>query len=341
MKEPLVTVLLPTYNCVRFIDEAVDSIVKQSYKNLEIIIIDDCSTDGTWENLKIWAEKDCRIQIISKRKNSGYVDSLNEGIRIAKGDYIARMDGDDISVIDRISRQVEFMEGNLHVGVLGTGYQVIGTNKQLIPQTTHDKIKIGLLLASQMAHPSVMFRRSVFSRIIRLYEKAYMPAEDYEFWTFLSDKTLLQNLKEPLVLYRIHDRNISSELGKAENKLTIIHNQLSNLYPDVDMEFSIFFSQILNKNFTKYTISSIRNNILILINLKNQNRVKKIYDIKEFDLFISNLLHVVLRKTGRKKILFAKPFSLPMNFVIIKFLICAKSTKWYDFCQLKIIENDH
>ena len=120
MNSPLVSVIIPCYNAENYVEEAVRSIMTQTYKNLEIIVTDDCSTDNTLKVLRNLAVEDSRIKIIENKENLKIVKSLNNMINIAQGKYIARMDADDISFPERIEKQLAFMDANPEYGLCGT-----------------------------------------------------------------------------------------------------------------------------------------------------------------------------------------------------------------------------
>lgn len=121
---PLIYVVMSCYNREKYVVEAIESILNQTYTNFEFIIIDDCSTDNTFEIVKEYAKKDNRILALKNDKNYCYVHSLNKGIEIAKGKYIARMDDDDISLPERFEKQVEFLEKNEDIIALGTFIEI-------------------------------------------------------------------------------------------------------------------------------------------------------------------------------------------------------------------------
>ena len=119
-QEPLVSVLIPCYNCEKYVEEAVMSIIEQSYSNLEILVIDDGSTDNTGSILQELAQKDSRIRYIKNETNLKLIRTLNKGIDLCRGKYIARMDADDISLPTRIVKQVNFLEKHPDIGIVGT-----------------------------------------------------------------------------------------------------------------------------------------------------------------------------------------------------------------------------
>jgi glycosyltransferase involved in cell wall biosynthesis len=226
---PKITVLMPVYNCENYILEAVKSILQQTYTNFEFLIIDDCSTDKTVEIIK--SLNDDRIQLIQKPKNTGITESLNYGIRISKGEYIARMDGDDISLPTRFEKQVAFMEANVDVVVCGTAFEFLHNNFYIAVPENNDEIKVGLLQECKIGHPTVMMR-TLFLRKNQLFYNTNMePAEDYDLWVRMIHLGKFHNLQESLLKYRVHDEQVSSKRNQIqiETALKIKSNMLFNL----------------------------------------------------------------------------------------------------------------
>ena len=207
--KPFISVLLPVYNCEKYIFEAVESILNQTYTHFELLIIDDCSTDATLQICKSF--QDDRIVIIEKEKNSGYTNSLNYGISIAKGKYIARMDGDDISLPERFKKQVTFLEANEDVVLCGTWLGIIGSTNVIKLPENHTDIKLGLLKGNCMAHPSVMIKKQILNELYVVYDILKEPAEDYDLWVRLLAIGKLHNLKEVLLNYRVHNMQVSQK----------------------------------------------------------------------------------------------------------------------------------
>ena len=133
MHKPIVSVILPVYNEEKYIGSAVDSILSQSLKNIELIIIDDGSTDKTLSILQTY-KKDSRVRIVSQ-ENSGLATALNNGIAISQGKYIARQDADDLSVQDRLEKQVNYMDLHPDIGILGSNYHTIDENDNILATT--------------------------------------------------------------------------------------------------------------------------------------------------------------------------------------------------------------
>lgn len=218
-KDILVSIILPSYNCEIYISETIASIVNQAYSNLEIIIIDDASTDNTCDIIQSF--KDDRIKLIKKPVNTGYTDSLNMGLEIATGKYIARMDADDIAHPERIEKQLAFMEANPDVVLCGTWINLIPSGKLHTYPIQHEAIVAQLLRINAFCHPSIMMRKSVIDEHNLRYDKSYEPTEDYELWTRLALLGRVHNIPEPLLQYRLHEQQVSSvknEIQKANLK---------------------------------------------------------------------------------------------------------------------------
>jgi len=246
MQKPLVSVLLPVYNCENYILEAVESILQQTYSHFELLIIDDCSTDATVEKIKTLTDQ--RIQLIEKPKNSGITNSLNFGLTIAKGKYIARMDGDDISLPLRFEKQVAFLEANENVIVCATNYQILDTDILVKNPEENEFIKIDLLSDSCIAHPTVMLRKSILYTNNIFYQNEFEPAEDYDLWVRLLDYGLLHNLQENLLFYRNHNNQVSftkKEIQSQKANLSRV-NMLKKLKVEIIVTERIAYEKMFN-----------------------------------------------------------------------------------------------
>jgi glycosyltransferase involved in cell wall biosynthesis len=195
---------------------AVESILNQSYTDFEFLIIDDASTDATVAILKKFT--DPRIQLIQKPVNSGYTHSLNSGLQLAKGEYVARMDGDDISYPERFAKQITYLETHPEVVVCGTTYKIVGNDKRIELPETHDAIKIGLLWGNCISHPSVMIRKKVLEDFSIQYDISKEPTEDYDLWVRLLSLGKLHNLQEVLLEYRLYGNQVSRKRAEEQKK---------------------------------------------------------------------------------------------------------------------------
>jgi len=202
---PLVSVVLASRNGSKTIASAIESIVNQSYTNLELIIVDDESTDNTYKIAKEFDSK-ITIKIIRNEANLGLARSLNRGIGATSGDLIARMDDDDISLPERIYAQVRFMNEHPDVDVVGTGvilvdasYKAIGIQNK--PESDK-QIKQAICKENPFYHPTVIMRRSFIERVGG-YDEKLRRKEDYELWGRAANSSKYHNLQEPLLHYRV------------------------------------------------------------------------------------------------------------------------------------------
>jgi glycosyltransferase involved in cell wall biosynthesis len=249
---------MPVYNAEKYLQEAIDSIIAQSFRNFELIIIDDDSKDRTSSIIARYQKSDSRIQVY-RQERQGLIKSLNIGCHLAKGKYIARMDADDISLPHRLEEQVKFMERNPNVGVLGSGVQLINDygERSLILKLPeeHSFIKWCLCFYCPIAHPTVMMRKDVL-QMIGGYSQDIIYAEDYDLWRRLSRVTYLSNLPIVLLYLRKHNANVST-VHIAEQKMASVKvSQLmisEILGENVDMEL---ITRMWNKDNTssKYAL---------------------------------------------------------------------------------------
>ncbi|MDB5273282.1 MAG: glycosyltransferase [Chitinophagaceae bacterium] len=209
MSAPILSVIMPVYNAEKYVHEAIDGILKQSFTDFEFLIYNDCSTDSSREI--ILSFQDPRIQLFDSPVNTGYVKHLNDGLKQAKGKYIARMDADDVSLHQRFEKQVEFLEQHEEVGVCGSWIEFIGYKEGIVnyPADHIDIITHFFLFGNAVAHPAAMMRRSVLESLHLSYNRSLEPAEDYDLWSRMSLVTQLHNIPEVLVQYRVHDNNES------------------------------------------------------------------------------------------------------------------------------------
>nr|WP_315177554.1 glycosyltransferase [uncultured Flavobacterium sp.] len=216
---PEITVLMPVYNCELYIKDALESILSQTYVDFEFLIIDDASTDKTVSIIKSYC--DSRIQLIEKPANSGYTNSLNQGLKLAKGKYIARMDGDDISFPERFAKQVAYLEANPESVVCGTSYEILGEDKLVLIPESHNVIKLAMLRSNCIAHPSVMIRKKTLEEFSIAYDTTKEPSEDYALWVQLLAVGKLHNLQEVLLKYRMHNNSVSRKRVEEQEKRAI------------------------------------------------------------------------------------------------------------------------
>jgi glycosyltransferase involved in cell wall biosynthesis len=231
-ENPNVTVLMSVYNAEKYLEKAIDSILNQTLKSFEFLIIDDGSNDRTAEILKSY--DDPRIKIITNEKNIGLTKSLNKGLRRIRGEYIARMDSDDISLPDRLAKQVYYLNTHPEVGVLGSATQIIDGcgNLSYIYRfpVEHGLIRWCLLFYNPIVHPSVMIRREVLDQIGG-YHLHTIRAQDYDLWWRLSKVTRLGNLPDVLLYLRKHKESITEKhlVQQRKSSIKISHQIMSDM----------------------------------------------------------------------------------------------------------------
>ena len=211
---PSVTVLMSVHNEARYLPLAVDSILAQTFGDFEFLIVDDGSTDGSWEYFA--GLTDPRVRLLRNPHNLGLSRSLNAGLDAARGRYVARMDGDDVAEPGRLAAQVAFLDAHPDMGIVGSGRTLIDEegNVVAVAQAAGDDLAVRwkCLLGSPFAHPTVMLRRDVLERHGLRYRDVKR-AEDYDLWPRLLAHARGANLPEPLLQYRLRRRG---ELTRAD-----------------------------------------------------------------------------------------------------------------------------
>lgn len=288
IQNPLVSVLMPVYNCETFIQEAINSILSQTFSNFELIIIDDASTDNTSKIIDSY--KDNRIKFIQKQRNTGYTDSLNFGLDIAKGDFIARMDGDDISLPDRLQKQVNILNSNYNIIACGTWYETFPSNNVRRHPERHEDIKITLLSHSALAHPSVMLRKKPLRDHNIYYNRNLEPAEDYDLWTRIIKFGELVNIPEVLLLYREHEYQVSNKRAALQlrNSGRAKINMIENLCGQLG-ERELEYAECLYGLKKVIDIKLVEEIFDWMDRLLLENKTKKYFDLVGFEIYIKNI----------------------------------------------------
>lgn len=206
VKKPLISILMPAYNSERFISEAIDSMLNQTFKDFEFLIIDDASTDKTRNIIRNYQKRDKRIRVITNKKNLKIAATLNIGINKAKSEIIARMDPDDISHPDRLFIQYQFLKSHPKVAIVGANIQIIGNGNKLLCKreypTASVKLKRIMFRYSPFAHPAIMFRKKVFEEFGG-YDETMAVCEDIDLWFKIGGKYEFANIPKTLLTYRL------------------------------------------------------------------------------------------------------------------------------------------
>jgi glycosyltransferase involved in cell wall biosynthesis len=207
--EILVSVILPVYNAELYLEEAIRSVLNQTFTNFELLIYNDASTDKSDSIIKSIVDK--RICYENGIKNEGLVTLLNKGLKVAKGKYIARMDADDICMPTRFEEQVEFLEKNTEVGICGSWYNDFGTIFGLVKRPVlKDEIESSLFYGTPVGHPTVMMRKEMLLQNKLMYNNDFLYAEDYDLFERASSFFEIANLPTVLFHYRKHDTQITN-----------------------------------------------------------------------------------------------------------------------------------
>lgn len=271
MKMPKISVIMPVHNePENVLRSAINSILNQTFEDFEFIIINDASENNAEE--VILSYKDDRIKYYKNRQNLKVIKTLNKGLKLATGEYIARMDADDISFKKRFEKQVEILDNNAEIGLVSSQCYIFPKKRLVVPPVEHNDIeKVLKYSVNCIVHPLVMFRRSIIVENNLKYSMKYLHIEDYQFWIEMSKYTKLYSIPEPLLLHRDWGESVSRQ----------------NIWEQFYSAKNLVFESILKD-----------------LGLKN-SRLKKIYNnylhgyniSKKDFLEIDKVLHLVLEKS--------------------------------------------
>lgn len=217
---PKVSVITPAYNAEKYIEESVESILNQTFTDFELIVIDDCSTDKTWEIIQKYAGKDKRVVAVKNEKNLGIAGNRNKGLSLARGEYIVWQDADDISLPGRIEKQYMFLESHLDTGIVGGFLQFFsddGTSSGVRKYHADDAdLRKRIFRYSPVAQPASMIRKRCLNEVGE-YDLKYPPAEDIDMSFRVGMRHKFANLQEVVLKYREHPNSATfTRLKKIE-----------------------------------------------------------------------------------------------------------------------------
>lgn len=269
---PVVSVIMPVYNAEKYVGQAIESILNQTFANFEFLIFNDGSTDKTPGIIDGF--KDNRIKVFHYDTNHGHLVHLKYGLEIASGEFIARMDADDISIPDRLEKQVECLKNNPDIGVCGSWVKSFGEYKRIIryPETD-DEIKVSLLSHNSFAHPVVMIRKEVLVKNNITYCEDFHTSQDYKMWTNLVPFTKFYNIPEVLLKYRVTVNQVSSKFShvQRENSKKIWVSQLENIGINPSDEETELHIKIINNNITEIKDLEAIDKWLSILEDRNKN----------------------------------------------------------------------
>ncbi len=224
VKPSKISILLSVHNGERFLREAVLSLLGQTFRDFELLIVDDGSTDATPHILADLAAQDARIRVLTNPQNLGLTKSLNIAIRQVQSEYVARMDADDIALPDRLEKQVAFLDSHPDIDVVGTAYEWIDENSQIIGRprvmTDPDDLHRTLPRTNPLLHSSVLMRGSALERT-HGYDETYRRAQDYDLWLRLSRSSRFANLPERLMQKRLAKDMISYASERSQLRCAV------------------------------------------------------------------------------------------------------------------------
>ena len=221
-----VTVIMPVFNAEKYIKKAIDSVLNQTFKDLELLIINDGSIDATGAIIDKYKEKDRRVISIISGTNEGVVRSLNKGLKVARSDFIARIDADDIWIREKLERQIRHLNADEDLYMSATAKININDNGEVREGEKYPRIfeyqdiKQNILKRNIFCHSSVVFRRDILNTV-GYYNESFKNAEDYEYWIRIIDRHKVEILPDPMVYYRISKDTISYNRIKEQRYYAI------------------------------------------------------------------------------------------------------------------------
>lgn len=295
---PKVTVIMPVYNGELYLREAIESILSQTFTDFEFLIINDGSIDSTRDI--ILSYNDPRIRLVNNAVNIGLNKSLNIGINMSKGEYIARMDGDDISIPSRFLKQVEFMDRYTDIGVCGTWVKTFGDGTKSIHRYPSDinMIKANLIFRPCLAHPSVIIRKKLLLENKLYYNETFYSCQDYEFWTRCACYFFITNIREVLLFYRINKSSISKKsfVAQQDNAKIVRIREIMRLGFEPTEEEILLHEKLKNWELMENTKEFVLSSYEWLLKLKKANETKHVYPEPEFSQVLAECWFLCCRK---------------------------------------------
>lgn len=314
----LVSCIMANYNTNKeHLKTAIDSILNQTYKDFEIIIVDDKSTDDSLEFLKEYEKLYPQIKILENETNHGLAFSLNKAIEESKGDYIARMDTDDISFPDRFEKQVAYMKAHPDVDILGTFAKEFDQSHNLKMATfiNKDDTKSLLLFTNCLFHPTVMIKKSFLEKTGIRYDENFLTSQDYDLWARASHKGNIEVLDEFLLLYRIHGGQITEKKKQRVRKYTkeISFRQLQTL--GLDPQGDDYIGQMALCRLEEISDENIDKILIWSEKILAANRQRQVYEncsllrVLKFRLFSMVSRADISKKNKLKALRYIKAFN--------------------------------
>lgn len=304
-----VTILLPAYNAALYLRDSLDSIMRQAFKDFDVLLIDDGSMDDTSKIGIEYSNIDRRIKYYKNEKNIGLIKTLNKGLSLAKGEYIVRMDADDIMFDDRLYKQVKYMDSNPECFVCGGQMEYIGGltgMAPILPQKYEDLLYLSLINCP-LYHPTTIIRNSAIKQFGLKYNDSYKHAEDYKFWSdiIFSHPNSIANIKDVVLFYRISNNQITAKYSDEQDLISKIVRRENVQH--VLVPYGIKLPEVVNCEIIEKVSSLIRKEhidaaeiltlVLCMLYMSMENsyvRIKHFILSKDYSLFVKNSSRIKL-----------------------------------------------
>ena len=304
-----VTILLPAYNAALYLRDSLDSIMRQAFKDFDVLLIDDGSMDDTSKIAIEYSNIDRRIKYYKNEKNIGLIKTLNKGLSLAKGEYIVRMDADDIMFDDRLYKQVKYMDSNPECFVCGGQMEYLGVLTVMVlilPQKYEDLLYLSLINCP-LYHPTTIIRNSAIKQFGLKYNDSYKHAEDYKFWSdiIFSHPNSIANIKDVVLFYRISNNQITAKYSDEQDLISKIVRRENVQH--VLVPYGIKLPEVVNCEIIEKVSSLIRKEhidaaeiltlVLCMLYMSMENsyvRIKHFILSKDYSLFVKNSSRIKL-----------------------------------------------
>ena len=304
-----VTILLPAYIAALYLRDSLDSIMRQAFKDFDVLLIDDGSMDDTSKIAIEYSNIDRRIKYYKNEKNIGLIKTLNKGLSLAKGEYIVRMDADDIMFDDRLYKQVKYMDSNPECFVCGGQMEYIGGltgMAPILPQKYEDLLYLSLINCP-LYHPTTIIRNSAIKQFGLKYNDSYKHAEDYKFWSdiIFSHPNSIANIKDVVLFYRISNNQITAKYSDEQDLISKIVRRENVQH--VLVPYGIKLPEVVNCEIIEKVSSLIRKEhidaaeiltlVLCMLYMSMENsyvRIKHFILSKDYSLFVKNSSRIKL-----------------------------------------------
>lgn len=309
---PVISVIMPVYNTEKYLGQSIESILNQTYTNFEFLIFDDGSTDSSPDIIRKYAQLDQRIIPFFSNENIGYVEHLNTGIKQARGEFIARMDSDDIALLHRFDTQLKYLNEHPNIDIVGSGAILIneeGRELRISHQETDSiLLKWALFFYNPFYHPSLLIRKSYFS-IAGMYDVKMQPAEDRDMWLRGWFTSKFANIHQPLIKYRVHPKSTSVEkqqLQASKSEYALLNHYGRFLGVNLETKYIPFFREFhkkdidisqMNDQVLSTTLISIKSRFYTTYNSELSDEIRRKIDN---DVFIK-LLYIAVNKIKQRK----------------------------------------